>query len=161
KLRRLDCGNRVLRIELAEDAHRRPRLPFRRLEALHAPAFLVDENRKLRAAAQSPQLVRQLTDLGARCAIALEEDEAPRARVLKERALVRREGEAGEAVDRGGRTHDRSPSLRRRGWCLSALDHEALLLPRFQSTAERIGVVLGFERANAQAVIGALPGNVR
>ena len=99
-------GARVLGVEPSVSRARRIGRPMRRLQPLHAPAFLVDQDRSI-----APDRVTQrrherahLIGIGD---IALEENEAPRLGFGQKRALVRGELRAGDSSDKGADRHPR------------------------------------------------------
>ena len=62
--------------------------PMRRAHALHAPAFLVDQHRRVGAPDAVAKRFGQRAQLPAIDDVALEQDQAPGARVADERALL-------------------------------------------------------------------------
>ena len=85
--------------EHAEPARRRPWRPVRRPEARDPAAFLVDQNRRVRATDAGAQIGDQSPDLIRVGAVAAEQDEAPRIARLDQAPLLGAEGGSGDADD--------------------------------------------------------------
>ncbi len=75
-------------VQSAEYSGRRRRPPAGRLQPLHAPAFLIDEHRRIRSAYGCLQLIHERPDLAGVLAIAGKQNEAERVRVDEESALL-------------------------------------------------------------------------
>src|SRR5918993_205168 len=78
---------------------------MRRPHALHPTALLVDKDRRIGDADSLAQSLGQGSDLLRALDIALEQDEAPGARVPEKGPLVRGKLESGTADDESARSH--------------------------------------------------------
>ena len=95
-----------------ETRRRRIGRPIWRPHALHAPAFLVDEHRRVGAADNGAEVVGERAQLRPVDHVALEEDQSPRLRVAEERAFFGAEARPGAAEDNGA-DHARLDASRR------------------------------------------------
>ena len=95
-------------------------------EALHATAFLIDEDQRI-ATDRIPKVVAQPPHLIGRFDIALEQDEGPRVRVAEEGSLTIAQLGSVETENSGKRRH-------------LPPGHEAGLPRRFQAIADGVGL---------------------
>src|SRR6185312_8520893 len=99
KLRRRAALDRIAGIDRAEGSRGRKVRPLRRAEPLHAPALLIDEDRRFVVSGESAKFLSQSSDLRWAFTVALEKDEAPRLHRREELPLGRVQPRTGAADD--------------------------------------------------------------
>jgi hypothetical protein len=123
-------------------------------EPLNASAFLIDQNRRVRAD-DLAALRHQLRDLGRRADISAEQDETPRLGLTQKTALVGREREARNAGDESARRHRRRLAVAPAGVKLirSVPKDNALSTGLLEAVTELNRVITGLERPDHGAII--------
>ena len=112
---------------------------MRRPHALHPPAFLIDEHRRVGAADDGAEVVGERAQLRPIDDIALEEDQSPRLRVAEKRAVVVAEPRPGAAKTAARIMRvSTPPGVRTK----SILGDETIAAPGLQFRAQRARVAL-------------------
>src|SRR5262245_5554901 len=123
-------------------------------QPLHAPAFLVDQDRRIVAAHTVTQAPRQLTQLIRRAAIAREQDETPRLR-LAEKRLFRGAQLMAVATENNRLCGHGMPTPSRAGRTCPALAPPRL--DHFDAMMQACPVALSCSHTSAAAALSAKP----